>query len=127
MPINPEKHLLVREVQASLDSQFWSSEINSARNLTGVATTAPCEAPPLNLAAPSGINRVQFLTATRSARVPFFPGYCAEQGGLVRCPLHARMLQPVRPPRGWPLYLLDMMSHNLRRFACLRMWRRPHG
>ena len=96
MPIVPEKQFLNQQIQGVVDCHFWNQAASSARDLTGTAPTLPCEPQPLSLCAPSGVSRVQFLTATKAVGVPFFPSYCLEHGGLARAAAHRRRPQLLR-------------------------------
>ncbi len=84
MPVVPEKHELGRNVEGLVGAQFWSQGVQTARVLTGCTSMQPCAPQPLSLCTPPGLSRAQFLVASKAMRVPACPGFCGEQGGLVR-------------------------------------------
>lgn len=80
----PEKFLDREHLKATLHSQFWGQGVESARVLSGVARTLPCEPPPLSQTTPSGLSRSQqLLLLQRGLDAPCLPSYSAEQGGVV--------------------------------------------
>jgi hypothetical protein len=42
-----------------------------------------CEPQPLQMTAPAGLSRTQFLIASHAVGLPLFPSVCGDHGGLV--------------------------------------------
>jgi hypothetical protein len=79
----PEKLATRSNIRAAISSQFWGGAQHSPRYLDGRVWALPCEPPPLDLAAPSGLSRAQQLLASQALGLPAMPAYDAAGGGLV--------------------------------------------
>lgn len=113
MPIIPEKRQLDARAAAGLAAQFWGQPVASARVVAGITAAAPCEPPPLPLAAPSGLSRTQTLVAAHAAGVPLFPAYCEAHGGAVRSGV----------TRGGLVWCLRPRCMPVPAWCCMSWWR----
>jgi hypothetical protein len=53
------------------------------RCLSGKVVAMACEPQPLQMTAPAGLSRTQFLIASHAVGLPLFPSVCGDHGGLV--------------------------------------------
>ena len=83
MGLIPEKLQARQEVRQAISSQFWDQPVQSAVSQDGLAKTLPCEPPPLNQTAYSGLFRPQQMLVMQALGLPALPGYSHRDGGVV--------------------------------------------